>query len=68
VFDSENRYVCIIIPALNESKTINNLVESIISNSELSRTFTIIIDDGSTDGTLEIIRDLDKKYENVSII
>jgi dolichol-phosphate mannosyltransferase len=29
---------------------------------------TIIIDDGSTDGTLEIIRNLDKKHVNVVII
>lgn len=68
MLDVENRYVCIIIPVLNESKTINGLVESIIKNPNLSQTYTIIIDDGSTDGTLEIIQDLDKKYQNVSII
>ena len=64
----ENRHVCIIIPVINESKTIKDLVESIIQNSKLSQTHTIIIDDGSRDGTLEIIQDLDKKYKNVSII
>jgi len=68
VFNVESRYVCIIIPVLNESNTINDLVESIITNSELSETYTIIIDDGSTDGTSEIIHDLDKKYINVNII
>lgn len=68
MFNVESRYVCIIIPVLNESNTINDLVESIITNSELSETYTIIIDDGSTDGTSEIIHDLDKKYKNVNII
>ena len=68
MFNVENRYICIIIPVLNESKTIKGLVESILKNSELSQTYTIIIDDGSTDGTLEIIQGLDKKNKNVSII
>ena len=68
MFNVENRYVCIIIPVLNESKTINDLVVSINKNSELSQTYTIIIDDGSTDGTLEIIQDLAKQYKNVYII
>jgi dolichol-phosphate mannosyltransferase len=64
----ESRYVCVIIPVLNESKTIKGLIESIIKNSELSQTHIIIIDDGSTDGTLEIIQGFDKKYQNVSVI
>jgi len=68
VSNVEDRFVCIIIPVLNESKTIKGLVESILTNPELSQTYTIIVDDGSTDGTLEIIQDLDKKNKNVSII
>lgn len=68
MFNVDSRYVCIIIPVLNESKTINDLVISIIKNSDFLHKNIIIIDDGSTDGTSEIIQDLDKKYKNVIII
>jgi dolichol-phosphate mannosyltransferase len=68
VLELEKRYICIVIPVLNESKTIKDIVESINTNSELSRTHIIVIDDGSTDGTLKIIKKLDNYNANVAII
>ena len=64
----ENPNICIIIPTFNESKTMNVLLESINNNKELVQIRLIIVDDGSTDGTLEIIQDLSKKYGNITLI
>jgi glycosyltransferase involved in cell wall biosynthesis len=50
--------VSIIIPARNEEKNIGILLKS-ISNQSYSKTETIVVDDGSTDKTIEI----SKKYK-----
>lgn len=53
----ENPLISIIIPAKNGSKTIKACLEGIFSQSLRDRLEVIIIDSGSTDGTLELIRD-----------
>lgn len=50
--------VSIIIPAYNEAKTLEKIVEKILSASIPLEKETIIIDDGSTDGTGEIAEKL----------
>lgn len=49
----------VIIPALNEEKTIGNVIkripETVIDNV---KTFTIVVDDGSTDNTARVAREL----------
>jgi glycosyltransferase involved in cell wall biosynthesis len=57
----------ITVPACNESKTLQKCVESILKQAkELDEDFRIIIsEDGSTDGTDKIARELDKNYEHV---
>ncbi|MEN9917586.1 MAG: hypothetical protein RL662_22 [Bacteroidota bacterium] len=52
----------VIIPTYNEKENIQNIIEAIFS---LSKPFDIlIIDDGSPDGTAEIVRKLQNQYIN----
>jgi len=57
----------VIVPAYNEEKTIatviHSLVEMIPANSEI-----IVINDGSKDRTLEIVRGLCEKFTNLRLI
>ena len=58
----------IIIPAYNAQKYINECIDSILRNSQnsLSQTEIIIINDGSTDRTLEKLKKY-KEYKNIHI-
>ena len=58
----------IIIPAYNAEKYINECIDSILRNSQnsLSQTEIIIINDGSTDHTLEKLEKY-KEYKNIHI-
>ena len=53
----------IIIPVYNEKKTIEIIVNKVLQYKGLN-TKIIIVDDGSTDGTLDILNDLKKKHSN----
>ena len=57
----------ITVPACNESKTLRKCVESILKEAkELGEDFRIVIsEDGSTDGTDAIAKELDNDYEQV---
>lgn len=60
-----NRQTSVLIPAYNCEASLAAAVESVI-NSELQDTEIIIVDDGSTDRTPEVCRELCGKYANVS--
>lgn len=59
----------VVIPCFNEEKTLENCVERVmkIADDQLSLQI-IIVDDGSTDNSVLIARELEKKYREVSII
>jgi len=59
--------VSIIIPAYNEEGNIRKVIESSF-NQTLKPRKVIVIDDNSIDKTLEICKDLKKKYKNLEII
>ncbi len=67
----QNKILTLIIPAYNEEDTLKtfyeetNRVERLISKVKFEYLF---IDDGSKDKTLEILRDLSKKIDNVNYI
>ncbi len=59
----------IVIPAYNEEKNIRKTVESAINLNYPKNKFKIVIvNDGSTDNTLKIAREYEKKYSNVKVI
>ncbi|HHT9138012.1 MAG TPA: glycosyltransferase family 2 protein [Candidatus Wunengus sp. YC60] len=58
--------VSIIIPVFNEFKTLQHVVEKVISVDIQSQKEIIIVDDASTDGTRELIeKELEKKVDKV---
>ena len=61
-----NRYI-IITPCKNEEKNLPGVVQSVLKQS-VTPELWVIIDDGSTDRTPEIIQDAKNKYKWVEII
>jgi glycosyltransferase involved in cell wall biosynthesis len=58
----------VIIPVYNEKKTIEIVVNKVLKFKELNTTI-IIVNDGSTDETVDIIKNLKKKYpDNIKIL
>jgi len=63
-------YISVVIPLLNEERNVERLSHSLIEVLDKEgKSFEIIyIDDGSTDKTLQLLRDLHKKYNFIKII
>ena len=59
--------VTIMIPAHNEEGVIENTVKNIL-NLDYENFDIIVIDDRSTDNTASVIKDLEKRYENVTAL
>ena len=59
------RYL-LFIPTLNEAGTIEKIITSVFIHSK--DIDILIIDDNSSDGTLEIIRHLQTKYKNIELM
>jgi glycosyltransferase involved in cell wall biosynthesis len=62
----QNREISVICTVYNEEENINALVESLLSQS-LKPKEIIITDGGSTDGTLEILKDLEEKHHTLKV-
>ena len=62
--------LAIVIPTYNERTTLPTLIEVIIKELRkiTEKFFIIIIDDASPDGTGEIAEQLNKKYDNITVI
>ena len=56
----------IIIPTYNEKENISQIISEIFSL--LPGVFILVVDDNSPDGTAEIVRDLKKKFPNISLL
>lgn len=56
--------ISIVIPTYNEESTISNCVKSLLNQSETNLEI-IIVDDGSRDETLNILKDLKKKHRKI---
>ena len=59
--------VTIVVPVYNASSYISRCIDSILSNN-YKRYILLLINDGSTDNTLDILKDYEKKYENIKVI
>lgn len=60
--------VSVIIPAYNEEDSIKATVESVLKSDYDNLIEVIIINDGSTDRTLDIARKIEKKYNKIKVI
>lgn len=67
VIEFMNPFISVIIPAYNREKTIGQCIKSVI-NSTYKNIEVIIIDDGSTDGTLSVCRKFEEIDKRISVI
>jgi len=62
-----NPFISIIIPVYNTEKYISECVNSILSQTY--KNFEIIIvDDGSTDNSLDIVKEYQQNYDNITVL
>ncbi len=54
----------IVIPVYNEKNTIKQIIEEVLAVAGIEKEI-IIVDDASTDGTVEILKDLEKTYPDI---
>lgn len=66
IIQSEEK-ISILIPLRNEEENVEECVKSIY-NQKLKNFEVICLDDNSTDKTLEILRELESKFENLIVI
>lgn len=65
----ENRVLSVIIPVYNEVETIIMAIEMVLQvDTSPFRKQVIVVDDGSTDGTREILKGFSNKYKEINII
>jgi cellulose synthase/poly-beta-1,6-N-acetylglucosamine synthase-like glycosyltransferase len=67
----EHRYpsVAIVVPCWNEEKTIYRTVRSLLAlNYPKNKLKIILVDDGSTDRTWEILKKFNNKFSNVEVL
>ena len=59
--------ISVIIPAYNAEKFLVESLQSVV-NQTIDDFEIIVIDDGSTDSTLDILKNYEKSYENFNVI
>ena len=59
--------ISVLIPAYNEEDSIEGTVKTVLDSDYENIVEVIVINDGSTDGTLDIARMLEKKYLKVKV-
>ena len=66
---SKTAVLSVIIPCYNEKQTIEKIIDEVIS-VDLGKTKkeVVIVDDGSKDGTRAILKKLEKKHKEISLI
>ena len=64
----KNTSISFVVPAYNCERTIAESVYSIINGNFEPKDEIILINDGSNDRTLKIVRKLQKKYSFITII
>ena len=62
-----NKRVCVIIPARNEEKYIEETLES-LKNQDIKALHTIVVNDNSTDNTKKVLKNFSRNYKNLKIL
>lgn len=62
----EGEDVAGLIPVLNEVSTVGEVIDSIFATRSIER--LLVVDDGSTDGTLERLREASAKYPALDVV
>lgn len=65
--NKKDKDVTVLIPVYNAEKTIKQTIESIEKQKYCGDIYINIIDDGSTDGTLELLRSMDFSFKTTLI-
>ena len=60
--------VSVIIPAYNLESNISSSILSVLNQKEFDELEVIVVDDGSTDGTLSVIEELAKQDERIRVV
>ena len=60
--------IAILLPVLNEEENLNNFEKMFLKNDYYSKFEYLFVDDGSNDGSKNIILDLSKRYKNVNYL
>jgi glycosyltransferase involved in cell wall biosynthesis len=63
----ENDLISVILAVYNGEKTLNEAIDSIL-NQTYKNIEIILVNDGSTDNSLEIIKNYNEKYNNVIVV
>mgnify|MGYP001043552102 FL=1 len=58
----------IVIPVFNEKDNIGLLVRDIYEKLNKTEFELTIVDDSSNDGTIEVLKNLERKYKDIKII
>jgi glycosyltransferase involved in cell wall biosynthesis len=64
---TDNTKVSVLVPAYNVSKTVRQSISSILASKHHNLEI-IIVDDGSTDETLKILRELEKEDDRIRVL
>ena len=62
-----NKKICVIIPARNEEKYIEETLQS-IKNQNIPTLHTLVVNDNSTDNTQEVLENFKRNYKNLKIL
>jgi len=65
---NRNYSVSVLVPAYNEQDSIKGTIEAILKSDYKNIVEIIILNDGSKDNTLKIVRELEKKYSLVKVL
>jgi len=58
--------ICVVIPTYNEAGTIGRLLDSLESlGLDL---YIVVVDDGSSDGTIELVEEASRRYANITLM
>lgn len=67
--DNKDKEISIVIPSYNSEKHISKCLDSIIKQTfPFSKIEVIVVDDGSTDDTQEILKTYAKKFDNIIVV